>query len=102
MNPVSNVLRGLFERVAAHLQRVAQYDRIFCATLCDVVQQMRVARRVAGKPLPTQWIGGRRNTATLLSLKKRISTHTHTYTYAYRGSIGRALHVLRPIRSVLS
>lgn len=103
MNLVSNVLRATFRRVAWGRQRVAPQVSLFSTTLLDVLQSRCVARSVVEKFQPTQWFGGGRNTATLLSLKNYIFVYVHTYACVHRGSIGTTFEMLRPrgVRSVL-
>lgn len=96
MNRVSNLLQSAFRCVAAALQRVALASAAFFATHCEVLRRQCVARSVAGKPLPTQWLGGLRHSATLLFFKIKIITYVHTYAYVHRGSIGKGSEVLRP------
>lgn len=107
MNLVFNVLQGTFQRVAATSQRVALASAAFCATRSDVLRKQSVAQSVAQKFQPTQWDGGRCNTATLLSLYIKIITYvyTHTRTYActYRGNNRGVFEVLRgPVPGVVS
>jgi hypothetical protein len=94
--PVSNVLRSAFERVASDFQRVALASAAFFATLCDVLQNRRVARRVALKVTTAQCLVRVRNSATLLLSYKEIVTYVYTYACAYRGNIGSRFEMLRP------
>jgi hypothetical protein len=69
---------SVFQRVAPQVQRVAgnfiAQHIVFRNTLRHTFNSQRVALIVT----PTQWVGGRRNTATLLSLK-----------YFYNGKLGK-------------
>lgn len=96
MNLVSNVLRATFRCVAEGPQRVAPLAAPFFTTLLEVLRRRCVTQSVVEKFQPTQWFGGGRNTATLLSLKNYIFVYVHTYACVHRGSIGAAFEMLRP------
>jgi len=98
-HPVSNVLWGLFGRVATCTQRVALAIPKKSATRCDVLQNRSVARSAADKVVPTERVSKRCNTATLLFLKRNITTYVHTYARVYRASIERGFELLRPMGS---
>lgn len=85
-----------FQRVAEGVQRVALFVIKLRATLCDVLRFRSVARSVAAKTTPTQWLGGPRNSATLLLLKINNNTYVHTCACVYRGNIDRHFEMLRP------
>lgn len=95
-----------FECVVEHfsmccevVQRVAPPE---AAPLCNLLQRTKYWRRVATKIYSTQWLGGGRNSATLLFFKIINIIHTHTYAYAYRGSNRGVFEMLRPLRLVVA
>ena len=96
---VSNVLWGLFRHVAPCFQRVALASAKKTATHRDVLQNQSVAQSAAEKFVSTERVSKRCNTATLLFLKRNITTYVHTYARVYRASIERGFELLRPMGS---
>lgn len=97
---IFNVLRAVFQCVAATLNVLRPSVAENRHTLADVLQRMAPGRSVAAKAVLRQRLVRVRHSATHLFLLSIKYTHTRTCTYAYRGNIGRGFEVLHLWRSV--
>ena len=95
----SNVLRAVFQCVAATLNVLRPSTALERHTLSDVLQRMASRQCVAAKAVLRQRLVRVRHSATHLFLLSIKYTHTRTCTYAYRGNIGRGFEVLHLWRS---
>jgi len=84
-----------FLAVAALCKVLRPSQRHLHVALCNVGQAQSVVQSAAPKAHATQWLGGLRNSATLLFFKITNVVYVYTYTYTYREIIGNAFEVGR-------